>query len=85
MDLAYERKRIDGVLFEKMVLGGAANLHANLKTVNDLNVFPIPDGDTGENMYLTLQGGMDGLLEAHDLPLGKKAQAMAQGMLLGAR
>ena len=44
---------IDGELFVKMVLGGAKNLQDNLQEVNDLNVFPIPDGDTGENMYLT--------------------------------
>ena len=79
------KNTIDGVLFEKMILGGVANLRANLQKVNDLNVFPIPDGDTGENMYLTLQGGMDGLLGASDKSLGEKAQAMAQGMLLGAR
>lgn len=80
-----ERKIIDGALFEKMILGGVANLRANLQEVNDLNVFPIPDGDTGENMYLTLQGGMDGLQAEEDPALGVKAHAMAQGMLLGAR
>ncbi len=85
MSTATILKTIDGVLFEKMILGGVANLRANLQKVNDLNVFPIPDGDTGENMYLTLQGGMDGLLGASELSLGEKAQAMAQGMLLGAR
>ena len=80
-----ERKIIDGALFEKMILGGVANLRANLQEVNDLNVFPIPDGDTGENMYLTLQGGRDGLQAEEDPALGVKAHAMAQGMLLGAR
>lgn len=85
MSTIRERKTIDGVLFEKMILGGVANLHANLQKVNDLNVFPIPDGDTGENMYLTLQGGMDQLRGAAELSLGEKARAMAQGMLLGAR
>ena len=55
------KKTIDGELFKKMLLGGVANLQANVQEVNDLNVFPIPDGDTGENMYLTLQGGYDNL------------------------
>ena len=82
--MAQNQKIIDGALFYKMVLGGAANLHANLKTVNDLNVFPIPDGDTGENMYLTMQGGLDCLQKSGD-SLEEKAQSMAQGMLLGAR
>ena len=79
-----ERKIIDGALFEKMILGGAANLRKNLQKVNDLNVFPIPDGDTGENMYLTMQGGLEQLAKG-DGTLGGKAQAVAQGMLLGAR
>ena len=76
---------IDSETFEKMILGGASNLLANVKTVNDLNVFPIPDGDTGENMYLTMRGGVDVLNGRQDLPLGEKANAVAQGMLLGAR
>ncbi len=80
-----ERKRIDGELFVKMVLGGAQNLQANLQEVNDLNVFPIPDGDTGENMYLTLKGGLDRLKSETSSRLCDKAGAMAQGMLLGAR
>lgn len=80
-----ERKTIDGELFEKMILGGVANLQANLQTVNDLNVFPIPDGDTGENMFLTLQGGFDELRGIEDHSLHSKAHAMAKGMLLGAR
>ena len=78
-----ERKSIDGALFEKIILGGAANLQANVQKVNDLNVFPIPDGDTGENMYLTMQGGLQTLGRWEDL--GDKATASAQGMLLSAR
>jgi len=80
-----ERKTIDGELFNKMILGGVANLRANLQEVNDLNVFPIPDGDTGENMYLTLQGGLDQLQACKGETLAEKSQAMSQGMLLGAR
>ena len=78
-----QRRRIDGALFEKMFLGGVANLKFNLEKVNDLNVFPIPDGDTGENMYLTMQGGVQ-TLDRWD-SLGDKATASAQGMLLSAR
>lgn len=80
-----ERKTIDGALFQQMILGGVANLRANLQEVNDLNVFPIPDGDTGENMYLTLQGGLEQLHGCNSESLSDKAQAMSQGMLLGAR
>ena len=83
--MANERKTIDGALFEKMILGGVANLQKNAQKVNDLNVFPIPDGDTGENMYLTLQSGLNELLRDEHTSIGAKAHAMAQGMLLGAR
>ncbi len=83
--MANERKTIDGALFEKMILGGVANLQKNAQKVNDLNVFPIPDGDTGENMYLTLQSGLNELLREGADTIGAKAHAMAQGMLLGAR
>ena len=79
-----ERKTINGELFEKMILGGVANLQKNLQKVNDLNVFPIPDGDTGENMYLTLQSGLQELMNS-GATIGEKATAMAQGMLFGAR
>lgn len=85
MTVDYERKTIDGESFVKMIMGGVANLKANLQEVNDLNVFPIPDGDTGENMFLTLQGGFENLQSEESLSLCVKAQAMAQGMLLGAR
>lgn len=80
-----ERKTIDGELFQKIILGGAANLQANVQKVNDLNVFPIPDGDTGENMYLTFQSGVQELLRDDHDGIGEKATAMAQGMLFGAR
>ena len=85
MESTNERKIIDGALFEQMLAGGVANLRANLQEVNDLNVFPIPDGDTGENMLLTLQGGFERLHASEGVTLEEKAQAMAQGMLLGAR
>ena len=79
-----EREIIDGELFETLMLAGAANLKANLQTINDLNVFPVPDGDTGDNMYLTLKGGVTELANAGGT-LSEKAKAVAQGMLLGAR
>lgn len=76
---------IDGKLFERMVLGGLHNLHNNVQIVNDLNVFPIPDGDTGENMYSTLKGGVDELINNTCSSISDKACLLAKGMLLGAR
>ena len=80
-----ETKVMDGALFKRLVLAGAANLHANAQEVNELNVFPIPDGDTGENMYLTLKGGVDELQGLENPSLCQAAKTLAQGMLLNAR
>ena len=52
-------KTIDGVCFARMIHAGAANLQKQAKAINDLNVFPIPDGDTGDNMMLTILGGAE--------------------------
>ena len=52
------QRELDAQTFVRMVGGGAAQLRANVQIVNDLNVFPIPDGDTGENMCLTINGGL---------------------------
>ena len=80
-----QEKIIDGELFESIVIAGASNLKANLETVNDLNVFPIPDGDTGDNMYMTINGGLSGLKSVKENSIGLKAKALAEGMLLNAR
>ncbi|MBR1538263.1 MAG: DAK2 domain-containing protein [Bacteroidales bacterium] len=72
---------LDGSLFLSMVRGGGARLNEHRKTINDLNVFPIPDGDTGDNMYMTLEAGS----HAADGSLGMTAAAVSQGMLMGAR
>ena len=76
---------VDGVLFANMVRGGAANLSINRKTVNDLNVFPIPDGDTGDNMYMTINSGASNISSDSGSSLSAAASLAAEGMLLGAR
>ena len=76
---------IDGFSFLKMVRQGAVRLNENRKTVNDLNVFPIPDGDTGDNMYMTLSAGRDNGNSRVTAHLGATAKAISEGMLLGAR
>ena len=76
---------INGEIFKNLLLGGVSNLHSNVQEVNELNVFPIPDGDTGENMYLTLKGGVDELARVEADSLCVEARALAQGMLLNAR
>lgn len=75
-------KKLDGKMFLKMLNAGAANLSENKEIINNLNVFPIPDGDTGENMLMTAEGGLS--VEAEN-ELGKTAAAVSDGMLLSAR
>ena len=77
-------KTLDGILFARMVGSGAANLKAHAKEINDLNVFPIPDGDTGDNMLLTMMGGVHGDEHSCD-KLCEVAERVSSGMLLSAR
>ena len=77
-------KTLDGILFARMINSGAANLKAHAQEINDLNVFPIPDGDTGDNMLMTMMGGV-----RHDdttsQGLNEMANRVSSGMLLSAR
>ena len=74
---------IDGLTYLNMLRGGARNLSVNRAAVNDLNVFPIPDGDTGDNMYMTIDAGASKTPESP--LLGEVAAHAAHEMLLGAR
>ncbi|HZG15674.1 MAG TPA: DAK2 domain-containing protein [Candidatus Bathyarchaeia archaeon] len=77
--------RLDGTLFSQMVYLGAQKLHSNVKVVDALNVFPVPDGDTGTNMNLTLTSGVDELSRRESVNIGESAAALAKGLLMGAR
>ncbi|MDD9270192.1 DAK2 domain-containing protein [Paenibacillus sp. MAHUQ-63] len=68
-----------------MVLAGADNLRRNVDKVNGLNVFPVPDGDTGTNMNLTLTAGCEELKKKPSSHIGKAADALSKGLLMGAR
>ena len=74
---------LTGKLFSAMVSQGAVKLDGNRQAVNDLNVFPVPDGDTGDNMYMTLDAGVREA--AADASLSEVAASLSHGMLLGAR
>jgi len=77
---------INGADFLAMVRSGASALGASRTRINDLNVFPIPDGDTGDNMYMTIRFGCDAASSlTSDAPLGLVAATVSRGMLLGAR
>ncbi|MBP5271106.1 MAG: DAK2 domain-containing protein [Clostridia bacterium] len=74
---------IDGRLYAFMVNNGAANLGRHRDTVNKLNVFPIPDGDTGDNMFLTIRSGAVAAGEGGE-ELGETSKKISGGMLPGA-
>ena len=75
---------LTGEAFIKMIHGAALNLRFEAQKINDLNVFPVPDGDTGDNMLSTLMGGVERARE-NDAGLGVITRRVADGMLLSAR
>ncbi len=78
-------KSLDGIQFAEMVKMGAHHLFQNADYVDALNVFPVPDGDTGTNMNLSMSSGAKET-EAHAVAhIGKTAQALSKGLLMGAR
>lgn len=76
---------IDGKALKQMILRAAARLDAEKDAVNALNVFPVPDGDTGTNMSMTLTSANREVERAGDRTVGEVAAALAQGSLMGAR
>lgn len=76
---------IDKEQFRAAVLSGYANLENNKQYVNDLNVFPVPDGDTGTNMALTMQYAVKSVTESKATGLDDLISACANGALMGAR
>lgn len=80
-----DERQLNGTIFVKLLKGGAANLRANRMVVNELNVFPIPDGDTGDNMCMTLEAGASSVSLDDGENLENVASKAAKGMLLGAR
>lgn len=78
-------QRIEADLFKQMLLMGAHNLERNRAAVDALNVFPVPDGDTGTNMNLTLQAVVKAISQVTDTHVGALAAACATGSLMGAR
>ena len=78
-------KSIDGLLLRDMIMAGAALLEKNREAVDALNVFPVPDGDTGTNMSLTLQSAMREVNSNEFLRADDAARALSKGALKGAR
>lgn len=79
------QETIDGLLFKEMVLAGASLLERNREAIDALNVFPVPDGDTGTNMSLTMKSMVKELSALDDASAAKIAEAASKGALKGAR
>ncbi|WP_042200781.1 DAK2 domain-containing protein [Paenibacillus camerounensis] len=79
------KRSINGADFTAMVLAGAEKLQQHAEHVNSLNVFPVPDGDTGTNMNLTMTAGANELKKNNTASVGQCAGVLSKGLLMGAR
>ena len=84
-ELIVATNTIDAALLQKMFLAGAKNLEAKKEWINDLNVFPVPDGDTGTNMTLTIMSAANEVNSIVNPTMDKLAKAISSGSLRGAR
>ncbi len=80
-----EHEIITGEDYKNLIINAAQSLEDNKEEINELNVFPVPDGDTGSNMSLTVLEAAKKLMNNDDMPLDKTADATAKAMLHGAR
>ena len=76
---------VDAKILGRMFLSGAKNLEAKKEWINELNVFPVPDGDTGTNMTLTIMSAASEVNALSEPDMKKLAKAISSGSLRGAR
>lgn len=79
------RRSMNGLEWAAMIEAGADHLAANEQRINALNVFPVPDGDTGTNMNLTMSAGRAELAQRPSEEIGRAAEVLSKGLLMGAR
>ena len=79
------RQTIHGAEFRRLIINAAASIEINKQALNDLNVFPVPDGDTGTNMSMTINAAANDLRKTEDPTLEQAAATAASSMLRGAR
>lgn len=77
--------QLNGIQFKQMVLNGANHLANHSAYVDQLNVFPVPDGDTGTNMSMTMTAGAKTLVSTDEASIGVVAKTLSRGLLMGAR
>lgn len=78
-------KWITGLFFKQMATGGADELRSNAEEVNQLNVFPVPDGDTGDNMSDTIDSGIAAIETVESESISEVSEELSRGMLFGAK
>lgn len=83
--MAVDLTACDGHMLKRLTGAGLRWLEANQEKVNQLNVFPVPDGDTGTNMFMTLRRAYEEIAAVEDGHVGNVSHAIAQGALMGAR
>ncbi len=81
----FRKRPIDGQVLKELAEAGLTWLKTNQQIVNSLNVFPVPDGDTGTNMVLTMQAACNEIANSAEHNVGKMAHSIAHGALMGAR
>lgn len=79
------QKNLTAVDFQAMMIAGSKRLSDNVELINSLNVFPVPDGDTGTNMNMTFISGIERLKQESTQHVGQASDALAKGLLMGAR
>lgn len=84
-EFSLSKRSLNGTEFTAMVLAGAEQLQQHAEHVNSLNVFPVPDGDTGTNMNLTMTAGVAELKNKYTESIGNSAGVLSKGLLMGAR
>ena len=85
MEAKIKMKQIDAALLQKMLIGGAKRLEANKEYINELNVFPVPDGDTGTNMTMTALAAAKEVGNAPEVTVKEVTRGLSSGSLRGAR
>jgi len=78
-------KAIDAAMLQKMFIAGAKNIEARKEYINELNVFPVPDGDTGTNMTLTILSAAKEVASIEEPTIENLSKAISSGSLRGAR
>lgn len=76
---------IDGILFKNMIINGAINLQNNYHKIDNLNVFPVPDRDTGTNMKITMMSGVASIKDLQSNSIVEVSQVLSKALLMGAK